>query len=231
MKRERIWKLFRLPSPSKLGMTDDTTDEALGMRMFQNPGDNSPTWEDWEERVQKEYPIRYYFAEQLLPNIKCLWQRYVKDTWYWIRCHTYTKYHMLDLRQPKKDPLSYRFGWIDSDTQIVYALFCILNNFVAEELPHAFIPSEEDVAKEPHLLSQRNNYLEVKAIHYWWNVQRLREAEAEQKLLHEWSDSRKTNGPATQQLWADLNKMENANKDKLDEMLIRLVKVRGCLWT
>lgn len=231
MSRRKIWKLFRLPSPSRLGMTDDAESDALGMRMFQKVGDATPTWEDWEEKVQKDYPVRYFLAEQLWPTIQRWYRRYVTDTWYWIRCHTYTKYHMLDLRQPKGDPFAYRFGWIDSDTQMVYALFNILNNFMTEELPHAYIPSEEDVAREPHLLSQRNNYLEVKALHYWWTVQRLREAEMEQKLLHEWSNARRVDDHNAQQLWADLNKMEKANKEKLDEMLIRLIKIRDCLWT
>lgn len=231
MNRLKIWKFFKVPTPSELGMTTDTQHESLGMRIFQKPGDTTPTWEDWEERVQKDYPIRYYFAEQLLPTIKCLYQRYVKDAWYWIRCHTYNKYHMLDLRQPKKNPLSYRFGRIDSDTKMVYAVFNIINIFVADELPHAYIPSEEDVARDPHLIIQRNNYLEVKAIHYWWNVQRIREEEAEQKLLYAWSLSRKVDAPETKQLWDELGKMEAANKEKLDEMLLKAVKVRGCLWT
>ena len=138
---------------------------------------------------------------------------------------------MLDLRQPKKNPLSYRFGRIDSDTKMVYAVFNIINIFVADELPHAYIPSEEDVARDPHLIIQRNNYLEVKAIHYWWNVQRIREEEAEQKLLYAWSLSRKVDAPETKQLWDELGKMEAANKEKLDEMLLKAVKVRGCLWT
>lgn len=231
MGRRKIWKLFKLPSPSQLGMTDDTEYDALPMKMFQHAGDTTPTWEDWNEKVKKDYPIRYFFAEELWPGIQRLYRRYVTDFWYKIKCHTFTKYHMLDLRQPEKDPLSYRFGWVDSDTQMVYALFNILNTFVKDELPHAFVPSEEDVAKEPHLLSQRNNYLEVKAIHYWWNVQRLREAEVEQKLLHEWSETQKFDGPAAKVLWGELNKVENANKDKLEEMIIRLIRVRSCMWT
>lgn len=231
MGRQKIWKLFKLPSPSELGMTDDTQYDALPMKMFQRAGDTTPTWEDWDEKVKKDYPVRYFFAERLWPGIQRLYRRYVTDTWYWIRCHTYNRYHVLDLRQPKKDPLSYRFGWIDSDTQMVYALFNILNKFVEGELPHAYLPSEEDVAKEPHLLNQRNNYLEVRAIHYWWNVQRLRDAETEQNLLHTWAESQKINDPATKQLWDDLQKMENANKEKLEEMIIRLVKVRNCMWT
>ena len=89
MERRKIWKLFKLPSPLQLGMTGDSKYDALPMKMFQHRGDTTPTWEDWDARVKKDYPIRYFFAEQLWPGIQRLYQRYVRDAWYWIMCHVF----------------------------------------------------------------------------------------------------------------------------------------------
>lgn len=226
MKREKWWKIFRLPSPSELGWTSSSYN-ALPMRMF-NHNQEDHTWEDWEELMQKDYPVRYFFSETLPSWFRRRIKSPINDAWYWFVCHTLPsrKYHRLDLRQP-----NYKYGWIDSDTKMLYALFNILNTFVEQEVPHKYCPSEEDVQKEPHLLYQRNNLLETKAIHYWWNVERVRQQKEYDELLHRWSDAQKEDAQEAHQLWLDLNKMEKAQEDKEDEMLARLLKIRRSLWT
>jgi hypothetical protein len=234
MKREKWWKIFQLPSPSDLGWTDSKYN-ALPMRMFNKiPGEK--TWEDWEELMRKDYPIRYFFSETLPMWFSIKIRSPIKDTWYRIICHTLPsrKYHWLDLRQkPDKEMghQGYKYGWIDSDTKMLYALFNILNKFVEEEMPHWYCPSEEDVQVEPHLLHQRNSWLETKAIHYWWNVERLRQQKEHTDLLHRWSEAQKNNDPETHQLWDQLRKAEKAQEDKEDEMIGRLLKIRRSLWT
>lgn len=227
---KEYWKWRWLPSPKKLGMAKSN---ALGSRDFgTQPG--QPTWEDWQEKVKAMYPVRYFLIEELVPMLKVKWRKYVWEPWYWLKCHLHPRhrYHMLDLRQPKvKGEHSYRYGWMDSDTQILYALFNILNNFVKHEMPSWYCPSEEEVAEDPALLNQRNRYLEVKSIHYWWNVERKRQDKRHSELLSKWHDARQSNDPAVHQYWTELKDDEKANKDKEDEMLARLLKVRGSLWT
>src|SRR5579863_10256158 len=151
-----MWKIFRLPTPSELGLCKDTEHNALPMRFLTS--DAGPTWEDWQEIVKKNYPIRYFLAEELVPWIRQKYRKYVTDPIYWIKCHLLPKhrYHLLDLRQPKSkhEGRPYRYGWIDSDTQMLYALFNILNNFVKHEMPHWYCPSEEEVASAPYLAHQ-----------------------------------------------------------------------------
>lgn len=224
------WKWKILPSPIKLGMSDSN---ALGSKHFSNqPG--QVTWEDWEDKVKAMYPVRFFLVEEFVPWVQLQWRKYVKDPIYWLKCHLLPshRYHMLDLRQSKKDsPMAYRYGWIDSDTKMTYALIKILNDFVKYEMPHWYCPSEEEVEAEPHLLHQRNNWLEAKTLHHWWNVERLRQQKAHDELLHAWSDAHKVNAPETQQLWDDMKKTEEALEEKEEEMLIRLIKVRRSLWT
>lgn len=224
------WKWKILPSPVKLGMSDSN---ALGSRDFgAQPG--QPTWEDWEEKVKIMHPIRFFLIEELGPWIKRTYRTYIWEPWYWLKCHAMKKhrYHMLDLRQPKiKGEHSYRYGWCDSDTQILFALFNILNNFVEHEMSDWFCPSDEEIAVEPALMDQRNKYLEVKAIHYWWNIDRKRRDEKHSELLSQWHAAKQANDPKESQLWQELKKDEESNKDKEDEMMARLLKIRRSLWT
>lgn len=234
MKREKWWKIFQLPSPQELGWTQSDYN-ALPMRMF-NQNTNEHTWEDWEELMRKEYPVRYFFSETLPMWFHIRVQRPIKDAWYWMVCHLLPsrQYHWLSLRQPahkEADMPGYKYGWIDSDTQMLYALFNILNNFVEHEMPSWYCPSEEDVQREPHLLHQRNNWLETKAIHYWWNVERPRQHKEYNEILHRWSEARKVDAPETHKLWDELRKVEKAQEDKEDEMISRLLKIRRSLWT
>lgn len=224
------WKWKILPSPIKLGMSDSN---ALGSRDF-GSHKGQVTWEDWEEKVKELYPVRYFLVEELVPWIRRKWRRYAKDPLYWLKCHLHPKhrYHMLDLRQPKvKGEYAYRYGWMDSDTQMVFALFNILNNFVKYEMPSWYCPSEEEIAEDESLMGQRHKYLEVKAIHYWWNVDRKRQEAALSELTSKWHDAHTTGDPSEHQLWKDLDDLKKSNKDKEDEMLVRLLKVRGSLWT
>lgn len=231
MKRQNAWKIFRLPSPSELGMTDSEYD-ALPMRDFQKIGDPTPTWEDWEERVKKDYPIRYFFAEGMIPWIKRMYRRYVEDPIYWIKCHILPKYkyHLLDLRQPKENG-EYRYGWLDADHQMEYALFNILNRFVEKEMPNWYCPSEEDIQTDPHLTHQRNLWMEAKNIHYWWNVERKRQDKKHAELVSKWYEARHINAADSHKLWDQMNKAEQEMEDKKDEMIARLLKIRRSLWT
>ncbi len=224
------WKWKFLPSPVKLGMSDSN---ALGSRDFGSHR-GKPTWEDWEEKVKTMYPIRYFLVEELVPWIKRKYRQLVSEPLYWLKCHLHPKYryHILDLRQPKvKGEYAYRYGWIDSDHQMVYALFNILNNFVEHEMSSWYCPSEEEIAEEPSLLSQRHKYMEVKAIHYWWNIERYRQDEAQAELVSKWHDAHRIGDSSEHQLWKDLEIIKKANQDKEEEMIARLLKVRGALWT
>jgi hypothetical protein len=220
------WKWKILPSPIKLGMSDNN---ALGSRHFGNQTGQA-TWEDWEEKVKEMYPVRFFLVEELIPWLRQQWRRQVTSRWYWFVSHVVPsrRYHMLDLRQPKP---GYRYGWLDLDSKITYALFNILNNFVEREMPFWYCPSEEEVQQEPHLIYQRSNWLEAKAIHYWWNTERPRQQAAHDKLLHDWSEARKVKAPEAQQLWDDMRKAESALEAKEEEMIIRLIKIRRSLWT
>jgi hypothetical protein len=85
-------------------------------------------WQKWEEESKEKYPVRYFLSETSPKYFRRVY-RNVSDVVYFIKCHTLKKYrfHYLDLRQPNKPPMYYKYGWIDSDHQILCS--CIYYRF------------------------------------------------------------------------------------------------------
>lgn len=236
-------KLFKIPGPKDLGMAD--SNHAMASEMFRH-NSTEYTWEQYYDRVKKEYPISFFFASSVPTFCHDLWRsitRYPKKFAYWFQCHFIPKhrYHMLDLRQPGR----YRYGWVDAPSQMEYALFNILTKFVEEEMPYGYcVPSEEEAAKddagdEPEKYSgfrrQLNQHKEYMAIYNYWKADRIVLEKAHTEALRAWSDAhRAACGERTEEvqlLWKKLNETDEAEKKKLEEMLHRLIDIRGCLWT
>jgi hypothetical protein len=218
-------RLLKLPSPVDLGWSN-----ALGSRHFHvAPGQK--TWEDYIEHLKATFPIRAFIAitlyEFLYYTVWCNIKHPFIEVHYWLVSHIIPsrRYHMLDLRQPN----GYRYGWQDIDHRLVYAMFNLLNLFVEKE--DRYCPTEEDVAAEPHLKAQRDACHEIQAIYTWWNVDRIAAEKAieneQNRLYGDWA----LRSLPTSDERAALYKMETDLDAKTEEMMIRLVKVRGWLWT
>src|SRR5258708_2352151 len=54
--------------------------------------------------------------------------RFVRDLPYWIRCHTYNRYHIVDCRNAW-----YKWGWQDVSELMLYSSFELLRRFVENE--------------------------------------------------------------------------------------------------
>lgn len=81
--------------------------------------------------------------------------------WYWIRCHTYNCYHIVDCRTP-----SYRWGWSDVDSLMLNACFNLLKRFVEGEVGYpkddkSFIEWDPEVLKEIYTLYE------------WWQTRSI----------------------------------------------------------
>jgi hypothetical protein len=64
-------------------------------------------------------------------NSQKIWwsiSRFFSNIYWWIRYHTVSRYHCLSLRQKE-----YKYGWIDCDAQIIFAVGNILRSFVEKE--------------------------------------------------------------------------------------------------
>jgi hypothetical protein len=222
---------FHLPGPKDLGMSNSNT--SMPWKHFSNT--NEPDWDDYYAKLAELYPVKFFLTSTLPGLIRYTWLRWagwkLRDAYWWVRYHTINKYHMLDLRQP-----DYKYGYLEPDTKMLYAMFNLLNEAV--DTGHLYIPSEDEIQDaedyERHALQcQRDEYLEVKAIHHWWNVERLEEHKAEKDLLDRWHTLFSIDRSSTEakQLHEQLSEMETLHHQKEEEMTIRLMKVRRHLWS
>lgn len=237
-------KYIQLPGPKDLGMSD--SNNAMASELFRN-NSTEATWEQYEERIKKEYPVKFFLASTVPSFFRDLWNdvtRKPKDFYYWFKCTFIPahQYHLIDIREPKTNPLAYRYGWIDSDTKMVMAMFKILCDFVEKEMVGRYVPSEEDAAKDDGvdyqyhgLKRQLADHKEYMAIYNYWKVDRLVLDDNASKAIGLWSVAhRKSKGDKSQKLTRLWNKSRRADKiknKKLEEMLHRLINIRTCLWT
>jgi hypothetical protein len=165
------------------------------------------------------------------------WPR-ISDAFYWIRTHTKDRYHILNLKkaEPEDKEWGYKWGWIDRSEALPLAAFLVLRKFVEEERPwncSERIKKLEEEGDEngelPTLREQQKDYEEIMSLYNWWVKGRLEENQQFEKNLIDYHNAwRKEPTEENKQRWFDA---ENARSKREEEQLIRLVKIRNCLWT
>lgn len=237
---------FNLPGPKDLGMSDSNYAMPSDLFLFPNENDDRPTWEMYYARLKREYPVKFFLSSTLPGALLYAWRRAIgwklRDAWYWLQSFVWRKDHLLDLRQPGTDQLEadyYRWGWLDTDHKMLFALFNLLDEFMDGGLP-IYFPSSEEAAKDDGsednyqyagLKRQRELCLEVIAIHDWWKHERKREHKLESELCSKWSDAHKARAPETESLWQELRVQTEKNEQQEEEMIARLMKIRRSLWS
>jgi len=143
--------------------------------------------------------------------------RYIKHhkfIWY-IKHHTTHQYHKLNLSQSddRNDTIDhYKYGWIDADSKLRFAMFNILRNFVEKEIKfnYGFVGISKEVENE------------VKEIYDWWTIKRVRDVKRLAQLEHYCH---------TNEDFLELVNFTHEIEQDEENMMIRLIKIRSCLWT
>jgi hypothetical protein len=193
-----VWPWTKIPAPV-----------ALPSRFFPNRLDEY-TWEDWADEARAMYPVRYFLQQSLPRLFRRAWWPF-PHAWYWIRTHTYNRYHIVDLRCPTWG-LEYEWGWADASERIFLAAFQVLKEFVEHEYPGM-------VAWTPEVAA------EIQELHLWWTIGRK-----QAWLAHRAHGAALGNDRHAPGFKAYLE--EGDALDALDDtMLTRLIAVRIHLWT
>lgn len=186
---------------------------ALPSRSFSFNNDNEYCWEDWHEETKAKCPVRYWLQETVPTFFRRKWFK-ISNVWYWIRTHTYNRYHILDLRS--NTSYQYRWGWIDSDSKMMLACFNLLKEYIEKEKPFEII----DWSDNPEIEK------EIKDLYNWWMIGREHERK-EYDTFWDKRDFKETTEEERDAHW----KAEDELDKKDDEMLLRLIKIRNYLWT
>lgn len=229
--KKNLKKLFHLPSPVELGRSDYN---ALPMDFFSDPGDY--TWESWHQEMKVKYPIKYFLTETLT-----LWwtvhiTMQLEHAWYWLKSHTYRKYHLLDLRQPDTHTQDdYRWGWQDKDRMMLYACFNLLVSFVEEEMggTQKFLEHIKWLQEESPEGNWAQTYSEMWDLYHYWTALRKASAMELDEVRDDWHQTRQVEGkcPLEEIKFARLQEMERAFKEEETRNLIRLIKIRESMWS
>lgn len=228
-------KLLRLPSPIDLGWSKTN---ALPMRQF-TPDTKEHTWEDWDVQVRTQHPYKYFFAETLPYFLKYrLWfplYAPISQLYYYLISHLLPsrKYHWLDLRQLEEDPNSYDYynwGWCSTDRRMVFALINLFQQFMEKTFPTLDCPTLQAASIDKQCQQDRDLYFEIKAIDQWWRIERKNLNEQIDKYQSLWHEAHKKNSPRKEFFWKKLQKSEKELEDQLDNILIRILKIRRYLW-
>lgn len=233
-------RFLKLPSPVDLGWSEynaledaDWSDEPQGK-----------TWQDWHKTVKKMHPVKYFIAETAADwfRHKIWWpiKHPLSDAKYWFVSHFIPsrRYHMLDLRQPRKagDVVNhdcYRYGWRDVPEKMLYAMFNLLGEYLNKEKPHDLTQwhTREEIEADAGMKRQQDDIEEARAIYHWWAVEQHQEHARITETRHLWWEAKKNKLPNKEEYWNLLKKLEEDQETKTDEMIARLMKIRRSLWT
>lgn len=215
MRKNWLCKLLKWEVPS-----------SLPMRCFSETNDFC--WEDWHKKMKLEHPIKYFILESfpLFWHVKV--SRNIEEAWYWIKCHTYKKYHLLDLRQP-----DYKYGWADVREKIVFALFNLLQQYVDKELGGLEKAKEHlDWLKTIEEFPPEEQIRVVqKAIelYEWWNVDRINLIKEQEKANDDWYE--KKNSEGDKERLTKTFELESEFEKTMDSKLKEIIDIRLGLWT
>jgi len=176
--RQTIRKLLEVPGPQALGMS---TSDALGSRKL-TPFQEGPTWEDWNERVKRDYPVRYFLSEVLGRWISLqasfMVNRLRRFTSRWIN-----RDHLIDLRGV--DNLwPYEYDHLLPSAIMWLASWKALMLYIEQEKPKdpALKGYTDEAKAEPWYAEDKARYDEAQALYRYWTVERKAEHDADNRM-------------------------------------------------
>jgi hypothetical protein len=214
-----MFNIFKIPN----------TPSALPSETFGGAEEGEITWEKWAEQSKEKYPIRYFINEDFRLWFSVNIVRPLSEIKYWIVSNTIRKYHLLDIRHRNDE---YKYGWIDSDKQILLSLFKILVNYCEKE---------EDVPAKIKFLKEVNDgfdwnsniqaYETMMECYCYWKLDRVLLQKEIDNTIDEWMSVRKSNKDLAKNIHKKLLSLELAFSELEEEMLIKIIKSRQYMWT
>lgn len=224
----KLRKLVKPPTPVELGRTKHN---ALPSRMF-DPFEAKFCWEDWEEEVKREYPVRYFLGKTVPHWFAVKITMRLRD-WKWKIIDFFKRPHMLDMRYPGE----YGGGYVDPCHAMLVANFKLLGKYIAEEPYNLRDDYSDEEIDDQGLRAQQDHYDEAMALWRYWTVER-KELEAGRyasydKMKQAGKEGDKERYEELREEWlSEKDEYGRDERDRVeDEMLGRLIKIRRGLWT
>lgn len=184
------------------------------------------SWQEWMEHAKKEHPFLYFISEILPCNYRIVRNR-IKDV-YWFFQHRLNPRHRYNTIYTSLKP-----GYYDPETQILYGCMDTFKNFMET--------CADKIDWEGSGESHAKAYKEMEEIYDWWVNRRPKREDFLPELPtlpEEWGilpmlNSKYENHPLMKE-WkriAEIHREKEVEFEKEDDdMLIRLIKIRGYIW-
>lgn len=180
-------------------------------------------WTKWENEQKAKYPVRFFLLDTIPDFFRFNLFYPLRRYYWWVmhRVHPRYRYHIVKT--------GLKPGYYDPDTLILHTCMNLLGDFVEIAGPRIAWEGDEYHARA---------WKEMKEIYEWWvNKYPIREQDLPNfpKIDHNklFGESRDNEDPEVKK-WQEVADIHNqsdiewANKE--EEMLTRLMKIRGFLW-
>lgn len=206
-------------------------------------------WQDWTETAKSKHPLLYWLFEDV-PTFFSKCKRMVFDFKYHsIQKYTNKGYHHLILDVKRfKEPYGKnhmgKYGWMDADTQLELFSFQILINFVENEYGYECLRESINESDNAWALKEALDL-------YEWFINDYCDSSYETQLKKELNKKYPNSKELRKNILFEkpkndlekayrkdysimldlINQNEEHLRNEMTENLIRLVKIRGVLWT
>lgn len=190
---------------------------SLPMRIF-DPNSEKQTWEDWKAYSKQLYPVRYFISESVPSFIRVKFLRNIEEFNYWIKSFLIRKDHLLDLRGAPflNECGEYKWGYIDPDYTLERAIISVFEKYVKEI---------DDVDGG---IEAKIKFLESDGIYNEW-LNHFYEVREIDKFIKE--EYPKLINKVKSSSYTESNNYEQELDEKINDILIRIVKIRKMMWT
>lgn len=193
----------------------------------------SAGWKRWEKKTKSNHPIKYFLLDTAPTFIGYKWTWWIKDPIYHLKCKYILKYHHIKIdvdRFMNDNNSSFRnYYWIDSDGQILYAMFQILVDFMEQEA---------DIVDWDASPKHQEIFEELTKLYKWWTEDRLNRDDSYPssedfgvKDIFGKNASKQLGYRAWRDACDEKEKRDCEYELEDTEMLIRLITIRRYMWT
>jgi hypothetical protein len=171
-------------------------------------------WRDWDNQTKKDYPIQYFFREEVLSFCRCQWRR-LQDLKYKIKCFFFPKHQEIRKAVPRV--------WADISSLVVDVNFAMILSFKKE--------ADESCVdwQRGENIQKFKNWLDSSA--HWITVGRPN-CEAQRDALYPpYPLPEEMKNFTYEQLYGELNKIEKLISDSDTAILKQMIEYREYMWT
>jgi len=225
--------------------------------MYPPEAADSKGWKEFDTHCKENFPIRYWITETLIPNVWWPIPRFFKNIRDQIRWRTFEKMHIIDTKLKPEyydcdtvmlhGMFSLLVDFVEIEKAWMQAIFCEdykkpwypFKRFRDKDLGIKYLDWEMTLIGEDGNPPQAEAAKNIKELYLWWTIQRPARIDPydlmdDEKIFpkdEDLFDSMNNKSSTRTAIFKEINELEKQQDEEDTEMLVKLIKLRGSLWT